>query len=105
MILTERELRKLIRRRILKEDYINGEILAQAADEALDSGIRTLAQFVNWLRENYSDDVGGLSKAAIRGEAAFFWKAAKRDRAPDRRMPGKSRRESFYDSPGWGRFD
>lgn len=105
MRLTENQLRQLIRKKILKEEYINGEMLAVAAGEALDEGIRTLAQFVNWLRENYPDDVSGLSKADIRSEASFYWKSAKKDRAPDRRMPGKNRRESFYDQPGWGRFD
>ena len=105
MRLTENQLRKLIRRKILKEEYINGEIIAVAADEALDDGVRTLANFVNWFRENYPDDCSGLSKADIRREASFFWKSAKKDRGPDRRMPGKNRRESFYDQPGWGRFD
>jgi len=105
MRLTENQLRKLIRRKILKEEYINGEILSIAAREALDDDVRTLANFVNWFRENYPDDCAGLSKADIRSEASFYWKSAKKDRGPVRRMPGKKRSESFYDTPGWGRFD
>ena len=105
MRLTEGRLRQLIRRKILKEEYISMELLAQGAEEALDEGVRTLAQFVNWLKENYPDQVAGLSKKDIRDEASFFWKSAKKDRGPVRRMPGKKRSESFYDTPGWGRFD
>ena len=108
MKLTKGQLKRIIREeysRLLKEEYISGEILAQAASEAMDEGVRTIGEFVNWLRANYSDAVSGLSKADIRSEASFYWKAEKRDRKPDRRMPGKRRRESFYDQPGWGRFD
>jgi len=105
MLLTERQLRRLIRKRILKEEYISMELLSDAARIALDEDVRTLAQFVNWLKENYPDECGGLSKKDIRDEASYFWKAAKKDRGPVRRMPGKKRSESFYDTPGWGRFD
>lgn len=105
MRLTESQLRRIIRKKILKEEYINGEISAMAAGEAMDEGVRTLAEFVNWFKENYPDECSGLSKRDIKAEIAYFWKAEKKDRKPDRRMPGKRRRESFYDTPGWGRFD
>ena len=95
MRLTEAQLRKIIRRKILKEEAISGEFLAQVAIEAMDEGVKTLANFVLWIRLNYPDYVQGLSKRDISKEASFYWKAEKKDRKP----------YDKYDTPGWGRFD
>ena len=60
MRLTEGQLRKLIRRKILTESMISGEFLAEAAYEAMSEGVKTLAKFVNWIKENYPDYVEGM---------------------------------------------
>lgn len=99
MRLTETRLRRIIReacKKLLTEEMISGDFLAEAAYEAMNDGVKTLPDFVNWIRENYSQYVEGLSQRDIRKEAAFYWKAEKKDRR------GSSTR---YDTPGWGRFD
>lgn len=98
MKLTKRQLKKIIREeytRLLTEEMISGDFLAEAAYEAMNDGVKTLANFVNWIREHYPDYVRGLSKRDISKEASFYWKAEKKDRRP----------HSRYDTPGWGRFD
>ena len=98
MRLTKRQLKQIIREeytRLLKEEMISGDFLAEAAYEAMNDGVKTLANFVLWIRLNYPDYVQGLSKRDISKEASFYWKAEKKDRK------GSSR----YDTPGWGRFD
>ena len=108
MRLTKRQLKKIIREeytRLLTEE-VSGEFLAEVVIEAMDGGVRTLANFVNWLRENYPEEVQGLSKREISKEASYFWKAEKKDRRPNPKMyRGAAHRRSFYDTPGWGRFD
>jgi len=104
MRLTKRHLKRIIREeytRLLKEEMISGDFLAEAAYEAMNDGVTTLAKFVNWIRENYPENVKGLSKRDISAEASFYWKAEKADRRPRR-----GRYDSpMYDTPGWGRFD
>ena len=95
MRLTESQLRRIIQEKILTEEKIPGDLLAQAATEAMDDGVKTLANFVLWIRLNYGDYVQGLSKRDISQEASFYWKAEKKDRKP----------YDKYDTPGWGRFD
>ena len=95
MRLTESQLRRIIRKKILKEEAISGEFLAEVAIEAMDEGVKTLANFVLWIRLNYPDYVQGLSKSEISKEASFYWKAEKKNRRP----------YDKYDTPGWGRFD
>ena len=104
MRLTKRQLRQIIKEactRLLTEEMISGDFLAEAAYEAMNDGVKTLANFVNWIREHYPDYVKGLSKRDISKEASFYWKAEKADRRPRR-----GRYDSpMYDTPGWGRFD
>ena len=98
MKMTKRQLKQIIREeytRLLTEEMISGEFLAEAAYEAMNDGVKTLSQFVNWIREHYPDNVRGVSKRVISKEASFYWKAEKQDRKP----------HSKYDTPGWGRFD
>ena len=104
MKITKRQLKKIIREeytRLLTEEMISGDFLAEAAYEAMNDGVKTLANFVNWIREHYPDYVKGLSKRDISKEASFYWKAEKADRKPRRSKYDSS----FYDTPGWGRFD
>ena len=99
MKITQTRLRRIIRetyKKLLTEDMISGDFLAEAAYEAMNEGVKTLANFVLWIRLNYPDYVQGLSKRDISKEASFYWKAEKKDRS------GSSSR---YDTPGWGRFD
>tara|TARA_B100001057_G_scaffold449524_1_gene490773 strand:+ start:143 stop:607 length:465 start_codon:yes stop_codon:yes gene_type:complete len=98
MKITETRLRQIIRetcKKLLTEEMISGDFLAEAAYEAMNDGVKTLAKFVNWIREHYPDYVQGLSKRDISKEASFYWKAEKKDRKP----------YDKYDTPGWGRFD
>ena len=96
--LSKGQLKRIIREeytKLLKEELISGDFLAEAATEAMDEGVKTLANFVLWIRLNYPDYVQGLSKRDITKEASFYWKAEKKDRKP----------YDKYDTPGWGRFD
>ena len=99
MRITQTRLRRIIReacKKLLTEEMISGDFLAEAAYEAMNEGVKTLANFVLWIRLNYPDYVQGLSKRDISKEASFYWKAEKKDRS------GSSTR---YVTPGWGRFD
>ena len=98
MRISKRQLKKIIREeytRLLTEEMISGDFLAEAAYEAMNDGVKTLSAFVNWIREHYPDYVQGISKRNISKEASFYWKAEKKDRRP----------YDKYDTPGWGRFD
>jgi len=99
MKLTKAQLKRIIREeysRLLKEEMISEDFLAEAAYEAMNDGVKTLSAFVDWIRQYYPKYVQGLSKRDISKEASFYWKAEKKDRR------GSSSR---YDTPGWGRFD
>tara|TARA_Y100000593_G_scaffold63251_1_gene116937 strand:+ start:428 stop:766 length:339 start_codon:yes stop_codon:yes gene_type:complete len=112
MRITKKELKRIIKeeyQKILKEydvNYVGAyyESILEMASDAYDEGIRKVGDFVNYVYENSARDMG-YSKTEIRKACASAWKAEKADRRPDRRMYRGGRRESFYDQPGWGRFD
>ena len=83
MKITKRQLKQIIREeysRLLTESMVDGDFAAEAAYEAYNDGVRTLRQFVDWIREFYPRNVQGVSKSQIRKDVAYFWKMEKADR-------------------------